>query len=141
MVKNPETVQDFLEKLANKIFIKGRKNLLMVALYKKKLGFSHPLRGWDIGYYAQKLKKTSFNFDEEALKQHFPIEKVVNETLKIYEELYSVNITKGNNSVWHKEVRSFNVYNKSDGQFMGSFFMDLFPRPGKFGHSAVFPIN
>jgi thimet oligopeptidase len=64
---------------------------------------------------------------------------------KIYETLLGfkfVDITEANkDKFWHPEVKLFSVLNVSDGKEQGQFYLDLHPRPGKFGHAAVFPIQ
>ena len=53
-----------------------------------------------------------------------------------------INISEQNkDKFWHPEVKLYNVINVSDGSEQGQFFLDLHPRPGKFGHAAVFPIQ
>ena len=61
MAKTPENVQDFLEKLANKIYKKGKKEIFKLILFKRQLGDLNPLYAWDIGYYAKKFFKAKFH--------------------------------------------------------------------------------
>lgn len=42
--------------------------------------------------------------------------------------------------VWHPEVSVYHVANAADGRLVGYFYIDLFPRDGKYGHAAVFPL-
>ena len=38
---------------------------------------SQPLAPWDVAYYAEKLRKAEFDFDEEALRPYFPLPQVI----------------------------------------------------------------
>jgi thimet oligopeptidase len=38
-------------------------------------------------------------------------------------------------------VKLFEVYDVKTGEFIGHFYTDLFPRDGKFGHAAAFPLR
>ena len=42
--------------------------------------------------------------------------------------------------VWHPEVRAYRMTDAATGDLIAHFYMDLHPRPGKFGHAAVFPL-
>ncbi|MHA1576128.1 MAG: M3 family metallopeptidase, partial [Candidatus Thorarchaeota archaeon] len=42
--------------------------------------------------------------------------------------------------VWHEDIREFHVIDKVTGKKLGIFYLDLFPRDGKFKHYAVLSI-
>ena len=42
--------------------------------------------------------------------------------------------------VWHPEVKCYEVRDKESSKVVGHFYLDLFPRPNKFNHTAVFNI-
>ncbi len=43
-------------------------------------------------------------------------------------------------SVWHEEVRMFEMLEKSTGDKIGVFYLDLYPRENKYQHAAEFTI-
>ena len=141
MAKTPEHVQDFLEKLANKIHKKGRMELMRVIIFKNRLGYTHPLRTWDVGYFAKKFVRSQFHISVNKLKHHFPVDKVLNGTMTIYENLLGLKIVKTNLPVWHKDVTAYKVYDKKSEEYLGTFYLDLFPRDGKFSHAATFTLQ
>jgi thimet oligopeptidase len=43
--------------------------------------------------------------------------------------------------VWHPDVRYFDVTDAKSGAFLSSFYLDLYPREGKYNHAAAFPVR
>jgi thimet oligopeptidase len=59
--------------------------------------------------------------------------------MQIYQELLSLKFTEILKfESWHPEVRLFVVHDAKEGHRMGHFYLDLHPRPGKYGHAAIF---
>merc|ERR1712224_1179115 len=41
---------------------------------------------------------------------------------------------------WHKDVRLFIVHDEQTKERVGHFYLDLYPRDGKYNHAAIFHI-
>jgi Zn-dependent oligopeptidase len=42
---------------------------------------------------------------------------------------------------WHADVQRYSVFDKQHpDHFLGHFYLDLFPRQGKYSHAACFPV-
>jgi len=44
-------------------------------------------------------------------------------------------------AAWHEDVRYFDVIDAKSGAFLSGFYLDLFPREGKYNHAAAFPVR
>ena len=44
-------------------------------------------------------------------------------------------------SAWHEDAQPFDIIDPSSGEAVARFYMDLYPRPGKFGHAAAFTLR
>ena len=89
------------------------------------------LMPWDIAYYAEKLRKARFDFDEEALRPYFPLEGVLGGLFEIAHRLYGVRVEPWAGApVWHPSVRAF-VIREADGRDEAAFYVDVTPRESK----------
>ena len=41
---------------------------------------------------------------------------------------------------WTTDISCYKVFDEKSNQFLGLFYLDLYPREGKFNHAAVFPL-
>lgn len=96
-----------------------------------------PLAPWDVAFYAEKLRKQRYDFDDEALRPYFPLDRVSEGLFAIMERLYGVTIAPwtdaqegGGARAWHPDVLPYTVRDR-DGARIGAFYMDLFPRAEK----------
>jgi oligopeptidase A len=128
MAKNGASAQKFLEELerrTEKFFAKENQELRDFA------GFE--LEPWDVGYWAEKLRLKLYDFDEEALRPYFPMERVVAGMFDIVERLYGIKVVqKPAAHVWHPEVRYYEVHDEDDS-LLGAFYADWYPRESKRG--------
>jgi thimet oligopeptidase len=98
------------------------------------------LEQWDQTYYENQLSKTKYAVDQNEIKQYFPVQHVVDSVLAIYQELLGVRFARAGVPVWQSQVQAYDVSDASTGAPLGRFYLDLFPRPGKYDHFANFPI-
>jgi Zn-dependent oligopeptidase len=79
--------------------------------------------------------------DPNEVRQYFPVEPVVASVLAIYQQLFGIALTEVKpGDAWAPGIREFLVRDASTRRVMGTAYLDLFPRPDKFGHFAAFPI-
>ncbi len=88
---------------------------------------------WDVAYYAEKQRAALYDFDEEALRPYFPLERVVAGMFDLVGRLYGIRVTEETGvPAWDPEVRYYNVHDET-GAFIGGFYADWFPRENKRG--------
>ena len=92
-----------------------------------------PLQPWDLSYYAEKLRRARFDFDAEALRPYFPLDRVIRGLFHIAERLYGIRIEERPGvPVWNPTVRSYAITDPA-GRLLAAFYADLFPRDEKRG--------
>jgi oligopeptidase A len=139
MAGSPQRVEGFLALIDAAILAKARQERDEDAALAKadgKLTFEQ----WDQTYYENQLRKTKFAVDQNEIKQYFPVQRVVDSVLSIYQQLLGVRFRRANVPVWEPQVQAYDVADGATGKPLGRFYLDLFPRPGKYDHFANFPI-
>src|SRR5258708_31900967 len=92
-----------------------------------------PLEPWDVAYFAEKQRAALYDFDEEALRPYFALERVVAGMFDLVNRLYGIRVTEQPDvPVWDPQVRCYNVSDES-GAFLGGFYADWYPRENKRG--------
>lgn len=98
------------------------------------------LEPWDISYYTNQLKKQRYAVDTEQLRVFFPFQATVEGMFRIYQRIFGLKFTEVENPyAWAPGVRLFVVADSTTSAPMGCFYLDMFPREGKFNHFACFP--
>jgi oligopeptidase A len=91
------------------------------------------LEGWDVAYYAEKQRQALYEFDEEALRPYFPVNRVVAGMFDIVNRLYGIRVVEESGvPAWDPQTKYYSILD-SDGTKLGSFYADWFPREKKRG--------
>lgn len=93
-----------------------------------------PLYPWENAYWSEKLRRSQYDFDEEALRPYFSINNVLTGMFRICESLFSIKVierTHDRPSTWDDDVRFFELHDATTNRHLGSFYTDWFPRANK----------
>ncbi len=127
--------QEFVHALKEKTEAAFRtENEELLAFRRKLEGAQAPeLRAWDVGYYAEKLRQSRYDFDEEELRPYFPFERVLEGMFELVKRLYGIEVRAESGApAWDAAVTYYSIYDR-DGTRLGSFYSDFFPRENKRG--------
>jgi len=95
----------------------------------------------DWRYYANQRDKQKYAVDKEALRAFFPFQKVLDGMFNIYQSIFGLKFEKIAASYkWIDDLQLFMVTDSATGEPLGMFYLDMFPREGKFNHFAQFEI-
>src|SRR4051812_34990354 len=96
---------------------------------------------WDWRYYSNQLNKQKYAVDKEALRVYFPFQRVLDGMFNIYQSIFGLKFTKIiAPEKWVDDLQLYMVTDAASGQPLGMFYLDMFPRDGKFNHFAQFGI-
>ena len=143
MAKTPQRVFDFMNDLKTKLSKLSEKETTRLRELKSKENNTQleetTMNLWDIFYYHEMLMKELYAVDQNEVKEYFPIDSVIKGVLDVYQLVLNLDFKEVDNpNVWYNDVREFIVTDKTNGRTLGVFYLDLYPRDGKFKHYAMF---
>ena len=144
MAGNAAAVNKFLDDVQGRVEVLERKEI--EALQQEKIAFTGKpdaaLKAWDAGFFQQRLKKARYSVDQAEVRAQFPTEPTIAWMMKVTSTLYGVKFAANPAlPVWQQDVRGYDVIDGKTGKYLSSFYLDLFPRDGKFKHAAAFPVR
>src|SRR6266850_7120699 len=96
---------------------------------------------WDWRYYSNQRNKQKYDVDKEALRAFFPFQKVLDGMFSIYQNIFGLKFQKiAAPYKWIDDLQLYLVTDSGTGEPLGMFYLDMFPREGKFNHFAEFEI-
>jgi len=96
----------------------------------------------DWRYYQNQVVKQKYTIDSEALRIYFPFEHVLQGMFAIYQSIFGLKFEQLQAPyVWADGVSLWGVTDAQTGEPMGLFYLDMFPREGKYNHFAEFGIQ
>jgi thimet oligopeptidase len=142
VAKTPTRALDLLYQVDAASLPKARSEMEELAKLKVADGDSSAFSIWDVPYYQEKLKQQRFSVDDNALRQYFPVDKVIPALLGIYQKLLGVKFEQIDGAkAWAPGVLEFDIVDTASGKPVGWFYFDLYPREGKYDHFATFPLR
>ncbi|KAF0700846.1 Aste57867_8645 [Aphanomyces stellatus] len=142
MAPSVATVDTLVASLQSKALPVARKELAALQAFALVHGQSDPIESYDSFYWAEKMRQTNYQLDDEALKLYFPLPRVLAGLFSLVERLFGVHIEAANDGkeaeTWHPDVLVFNMVARDDDEpvVLAQFFLDLFSRPGLKKHNC-----
>jgi oligopeptidase A len=93
------------------------------------------LAPWEVAFWAEKLRRSRYDFDEEQLRPYFPVNGVLGGMFEVTRRVFGITVNElppGTVETWHPEVKYYEVHDRA-GRHIGSFYADWHPRESKRG--------
>jgi oligopeptidase A len=152
MAKNGGKANAFVDEILDKALPFSEKENQELETYKaeKTGGPVEWMQPWEVGYWSEKLKKERYDFDDEDLRPYFPIQSVLSGMFELVTRIFGLKIVERSTksgegdhriegdeqeaiSVWHPEVRFYDLFDDQKNKLLGSFYADWHPRASKRG--------
>ncbi len=96
---------------------------------------------WDWRYYENQIKKARYTVDTEKLRVYFPYAKTLAGMFSVYEKDFGLKFEPVEAPYkWVGDLQLFVTTDAGTGEPLGLFYLDMFPRDGKYSHFAQFDI-
>ncbi|MFO0659959.1 MAG: M3 family metallopeptidase [Polyangiaceae bacterium] len=142
MAKNSKNVATFLESVRSHLEKKGAEEFAEFRAMHVKLGgkANDPIPPSDRLYLEDQLRSQKYGLDSKELSEYFEVERVKQGVLDITSKMFGLTYKVVDEKVWHPDVKAYEAID-AKGNVVGRFYMDLYPRPDKYKHAAVFGLR
>lgn len=136
MLNKPEKVRAFIDRMISSAEDRAKYDYQELLNEKRKIEpKALEVADYESGLYTRKLKLAKIDFDSNVLRQYLPFESVKKGVFEITSRIFGLTYRKVDDvKLWHPEVEAYDVF--SGEKYIGRFYLDLFPREGKFSHAA-----
>ena len=139
MAGNPQAVDTFLADLMVPAVAKAREEIADMQMIMDEdiaaglLPEGTKIQPWDWAYYAEKVRKSKYALDEDALRPYFQMENVRQGVFDLAGRLFGLSFEKLSDiPSYHPEMEGFKV-SDADGSLIGVLLTDYYPRETKRG--------
>jgi thimet oligopeptidase len=138
---NPEAVDDLYASIIPGLTSRGVEELAALQdLASLDLG-DETIQPWDWMYYHTMQRRQEYGIDQNEVAEYFPLETVVEGMFEITGDVFGLDYREiEGTGAWHDDAKLYEIRNRGSEEPIAFFYADLFPREGKFGHAACFPI-
>jgi len=133
MAREPKAAQALMMRVWPAAVARVKEEVVDMQAVAVKEGGPRTIEPWDYLYYAEKVRKARYDLDQGELKPYFELNNMVSAALWSAERRYGITFTEitGKVSVFHSDVRVWEVTDGEGGAHRALFYMDNFARPGK----------
>ncbi len=143
MAENGKTAVDFEEALVRGLdqkFAEEKEQLRRLKVAETGDNDAQ-VESWDVNYYQTQLKSQRFAIDVEELRNYFPYGPTLEGMFRVYERIFGLTFAEVEApDRWVDDLQLYYVTDTQTGRPVGMFYLDMFPREGKYNHFACFPI-
>lgn len=126
MAKTPAAAIGLLDKLRDAYM-----PALQRELQELKEFAGEEITPWNYSYHANRLRKARYDFDPEAMRPYFELNRVIDGVFGLAERLYGIRFMERTDvPVYHADVKVYEVAD-ADGSHLGLLYADFFPRAGR----------
>ena len=133
MAGSAAAVYELLEGVWNPALEKAKEELSrMKTIFAREEGKDTKFEAWDWWYYAEKLRKSEYNLEEETVRQYLSLNNVKSGIFFLANRLFNITFRPLKAPSYHQECEVYEVLD-SDDKALGVLYFDFHPRAGKSG--------
>lgn len=131
MAKTPAAVHELMSAVWDKAVKRAAEERDALAAFARTQGDNFKIAPWDWRYFAEKVRKETFDLDESELRPYLQLDRLIEAAFDCANKLFGLKFReikpfKG----YHPDVRAWEALDKS-GRHVGVFIGDYFARASK----------
>jgi peptidyl-dipeptidase Dcp len=131
MARTPGAVRDLLDRVFAPALARAGDERANEQALADESGADFTLAAHDWRYYAERLRKRLYDFDQAALRPYFQLEDIIAAAFHVAEKLFGISFVERRGlDLYHPDVRAFEVLD-AQGAHLALFLGDYFARPSK----------
>src|SRR5256884_3135202 len=140
MIGSAAAANDFIERIASAAEARARKDYeTLLARKRRDDPAAEGIDAWDSEALKERVRAEQLGFDSRSVRPFFEVRRVMDGVLDATARMFGVEYRRlPDAAVWHDDVTAWEVVER--GTAIGRFFLDLFPREGKYKHAAQFTL-
>ncbi len=134
MAKSPAGALGFLGQIVPALAAAERREAADINAMIRQSGGKFTVQPWDWDYYAEKLRKAKYAFDDSQVKPYYEMTRVLEDGVFFAaNQLYGLTFKKRSDiPVYHPDVTVYTLFDK-DGSELALFYFDPWKRDNKQG--------
>lgn len=140
MVKSEAQASGFLAEVGTAVVERERADLALLRAEKARFAGTAleatTVQRWDVPFLSERVRAQRYAVDEEAFRPYFPPQRSLEFVFALAQRLFGVRFEPVQQVLWHPQARTYAARDEN-GALLGTLFVDLFPRPDKYNHAAV----
>lgn len=136
MAGDEKAVSAFIDRVVAAARPRATRELAELARRKQQEIPGSSLNPWDRLYYSELVRRSSYDFDSQALRPYFAFDRVFDGALGVTGTIFGLTYQRVTDvPVWHPSVRVYEV--RDGGSLVGRVYLDLHSRPNKAAGGAT----
>jgi peptidyl-dipeptidase Dcp len=132
MAKTPERAMELMEAVWPAAIARVAEEVADMQALADKEGAKITIEPGDYRYYAEKVRKSKYDLDQNEVKQYLQLEKIRDAMFFVAGEVFNFTFAPVTNvPVFHPDVTVWEVRNKATGKHVGLWYFDPYARDGK----------
>ena len=132
MAKSPAETLTLMESVWKPAVDKVHQDVAEMQRIVDAEGGNFKIQPWDYRYYAEKVRKSKYDLDQNEVKQYLQLENLRESMFWVAGQLFNLSFKQINTiPVFHKDVRVWEVNNEATGKTIGLWYFDPYARQGK----------
>ena len=140
MIGSVRAAEEFIERIASAAEARARKDYeALLARARRDDPAAERVEPWDSEALKERVRAEQLGFDSQSVRPYFELGRVMEGIFHTTARMFGVEYRRLPEApVWHADVTAWEVLEQ--GRAIGRFFLDLFPREGKYKHAAQFTL-